>query len=354
VATQISSIYSAMLKPSEKLTSVVQQLGFASASSMIKEKGFRQSLILLSDAVGGSEDALAKMLGRKEALVGALALLGGQSDEYKRKLDEMQGAAGATNDAYRKQTEGINAQGKAWERTKARFVVFAQRMGDKLLPVLGRLFDRFEPWLERLEKMDDATLSWWMNWISVHTAIGPVLGVIGSLASKMAWLTQITRASNLATQAMTASTATMGNTMSGNVGKVKGMSRAMKGLAALGVVAVGVEFAIMAKQLSEQHSQTQADVQDELRNAIRHSRQILGRKGGTTFEERTAALARLQAAKGAAPGSLISAEGAAGVAASALGLAEHPMVRVQKNISRTDRGNRTVTGKPASTQNSRT
>ncbi len=47
-------------------------------------------------------------------------------------------AAYSTDDAYRKQTEGINKQGHEWEKTKQRLVVFSQRLGDKLIPILDR------------------------------------------------------------------------------------------------------------------------------------------------------------------------------------------------------------------------
>jgi hypothetical protein len=73
VSTQLASIYSAFLKPTEKLTAASRKLGFETASAMLRELGLRDSLIALQKETKGSESELAKMLKRKEALVKANA-----------------------------------------------------------------------------------------------------------------------------------------------------------------------------------------------------------------------------------------------------------------------------------------
>lgn len=190
VSTQLASVYSAFLKPSEKMTEVAKKLGFETAGAMMKSLGFRKSLLALSDAVDGNEGKLAKMLKRKEALVAALALLGGQSDVYTEKLKQMEDASTATDDAFQKQTEGINAQGHSWEQTKRRLEVFAQRLGDKLLPILGKLLDKLEPVLKYLENMSDETMESWIQfgkWVGILAVatkgLSGFLGIVDSLGS---------------------------------------------------------------------------------------------------------------------------------------------------------------------------
>jgi TP901 family phage tail tape measure protein len=195
VSTQLASIYSAILKPTEKMTDAAKKAGFESASQMVKTIGLRKSLIAMNDAVGGSEDKLAKLLKRKEALVAALALLGGQSDVYTEKLGEMQKASGATREAYQKQTEGINKQGFEWEKTKQRMIVFSQRLGDKLLPVLGRLLDKLEPVLELIEKMDEETMDSWIafgKWIAIMAVATKALSVLLGVAEGLGTLRNLT------------------------------------------------------------------------------------------------------------------------------------------------------------------
>jgi TP901 family phage tail tape measure protein len=190
VSTQLASVYSAFLKPSEKMTEAAKKLGFETAGAMMKSLGFRKSLLALNDAVDGNEGKLAKMLKRKEALVGALALLGGQSDKYVEKLNAMEEAVGATDEAFQKQTEGINKQGHSWEKTKRRLEVFAQRAGDKLLPILGKILDKLEPFLKYLENMSEETMESWIQfgkWVAILAvatkSLSGLLGVVETIGS---------------------------------------------------------------------------------------------------------------------------------------------------------------------------
>ena len=225
VSTQMASAMSAMLKPSNLLTKTVKKLGYDSASAMMKQEGFYNTLVKLNNASGGlketqkaikklgyssvesmvkelgfeqatekltetlgtSDDALAKMLKRKEGLIATLALLGGQSDTYKKKNQEMTKAIlkglSATDEAYKEQMEGINKTGKQFEKTKARLMVFAQRIGDRLLPIMERLFDRIEPWLKKLEKLDDKTLDFYLKIAGFAMVAGPAIKTVGGLAS---------------------------------------------------------------------------------------------------------------------------------------------------------------------------
>jgi hypothetical protein len=188
VSTQLASVYSAFLKPSEKMTAAAKKNGFATASQMMKTLGFRKSLIALNKEAKGNEAVLAKMFGRKEALVGALALLGGQSDEYTRKLGEMEKAIGSTDEAYRLQTEGINEQGHEWEKTKRRMEDFAITIGDKLLPVLDRLLDAIEPLLTGLEQMDEDDLNLTLSILGVTAVIGPLITAVKGLYGALLFL----------------------------------------------------------------------------------------------------------------------------------------------------------------------
>jgi hypothetical protein len=151
---------------------------------------------MLDKAVDGSSEAMAKLLKRKEANILATLLLGGQAKNYEKILGEMENAVGATDDAYRRQTEGINEQGHSWEKTKQRMVVFSQRLGDKLLPVLGRLLDKLEPVLEYIEKMDEETMDSWIafgKWITILAvgtkALSGFLGVVEGIGTLRALTT---------------------------------------------------------------------------------------------------------------------------------------------------------------------
>jgi hypothetical protein len=141
VSTQLASIYSAFMKPTEKLTKIAKKHGYESGVAMLKEKGLAESIKVLSKETDGNETKLAKLLKRKEALVAVLALAGGQADTYEQKLAALRDTTGSTDEAFKAQTTGINAQGQAWKKATQLADVFSQKLGDSLAPALSNVVD---------------------------------------------------------------------------------------------------------------------------------------------------------------------------------------------------------------------
>ena len=181
VSTQLASVMSAMAKPTDDLTKIVKKYGFDSATSMVKTIGLSKSLTLLNHATGGNADKISKLLGRKEALVAMLALTGGQADVLKQKMAAMGNVAGATDQAFKAQTEGINKVGFQYEQSKQRIFKMAVAIGDKLLPVVEKLLRRLEPWLEKLTKIDDETIDAALAFGEFALKVGLVTSALGKI-----------------------------------------------------------------------------------------------------------------------------------------------------------------------------
>lgn len=330
VSTQLASVYAAFLKPTEKMTEAAQKFGFETASAMMKSVGLRQALInlnksagfteetlgkqmakaaqkagyasfkamvdaeglttawdKLTDSTGIADSALAKMLSRKEALVATMALLGGQSDVYIQKLNEMEKASGATDEAFRKQTEGINKQGHGWEKTKQRLLVFSQRAGDKLLPVLDRLLDKLEPVLKYIENMSDETLESWMQfgkWVAILAVatkgLSGFLGVIEGIGA----LKNLTMGLQAATTGMA--------TMTTKANAAKGAMLGFKVAGVASALAVGTAIGTMLNDIFfAPHAKARAKKEETLEEASFQARQV-ARRG--TLEQKEEALSKLQ------------------------------------------------------------
>lgn len=283
VSTQLRSVLKSMLKPGEDVTKAVKSMGFASASAMVKQIGLRESLIRLGAASGGpeklqkavkklgfanydamvnavgheeaarrlgsqlqkSDSVLAKMFPDMEGLVAALALLGGQSGNFEDKLRSMNSTLGATSEAYAEADSGINKTGRSFEKLKARAVVFAQRVGDKLLPILERLFTKIDPLLTKLEKMDDATLEWGLKLAGVALAAGPTLSVVGRLTTGLLKLTQIGSQAG-AFAGISSGLGGIGASANTAMGKVSGLSKALGLLGKVGLVGEAAAIGVAA------------------------------------------------------------------------------------------------------------
>jgi TP901 family phage tail tape measure protein len=73
-ATQMKAAMISLLNPNKTLADALEAVGITSGSAMLKEYGLAASLDIVSQAVGGSQDAMTKALGSSEALQAAVAL----------------------------------------------------------------------------------------------------------------------------------------------------------------------------------------------------------------------------------------------------------------------------------------
>jgi TP901 family phage tail tape measure protein len=253
VVTQLASIYSAFMNPSEEMDKALKKINrdhreynFTTIQSMVKTLGFKKSIELLGKEAGGSEEKLFAMFRRKEAILGILPLISSQSDNYTKKVAAMGDAAGATDEAFRKQTEGINAAGFQMEQAKQRVVVLAQRFGDRLLPILIRVLDVGEEVADWLDKVDDKTMD---SAISVGKFVAEVILLVNAL-----------RAVNATSNVALALFSGIGPAASGSVAGVSALSAAVKSLAGwIGLAILAYEGLKTASDIWDQQSQPAVD-----------------------------------------------------------------------------------------------
>lgn len=106
--TQLRAAVTSLLNPNETLNRLLQSMGMESGSAMLEQYGLAESLGMISTALGGSSDAMARALGSTEALQGAIALtqdgFSSFADTYKSGLE------GVTEQARGVQLESIEAK----------------------------------------------------------------------------------------------------------------------------------------------------------------------------------------------------------------------------------------------------
>lgn len=139
VATQYRGVLAALLNPTEDLNKLIKQQGFESGQAMLQQKGLVGTMQTVIDAADRSGQPLTKYISSIEAVPLALALAGPQAENFAAKQAELAKAAGTTDVAFREQAEGVNSAGFKWQQMEQRMIVFAQRVGDKLMPALERL-----------------------------------------------------------------------------------------------------------------------------------------------------------------------------------------------------------------------
>jgi len=196
VSTQFSAVLKAMIKPTKEMGIAIEDLGMGNAEAIIQTLGFRGALEALVAQTDGSQESVAALFGRAEALNAVFSLLGPQSETFTEKLGAMGTAAGATGIAFKEQTEGVNAAGFAWEQVKVQVSVLAQRLGDALGPALLNIVENYiKPliaylgsWVDWFTTLDSSIQTFIIAVAGVAAALGPVLVAIGFMLTNLAAL----------------------------------------------------------------------------------------------------------------------------------------------------------------------
>lgn len=195
VSTQMRAVLASMLKPTKEMETAIAALGFSSSSAMVEQLGMVGAMNALIGTTDGSEKSVGKLFGSVEGLSAVFALTGGQADTFTSKLAAMEQASGATDEAFREQTEGVNAAGFAWEQFKARLQVTMQKLGDTAIPILMNTAEAMKPLLDKVMgavdwfgKLPQPVQTVGVVLAGLMVAAAPVLLMVGTMASGVAAL----------------------------------------------------------------------------------------------------------------------------------------------------------------------
>lgn len=187
--TSLSAVMTAMLKPTREGEIALSQLGMSydDLRKQVKDKGLATVLTDLSVKFGDNKEAMADVFGRVEALRNVMATAGQQADTYAEVLGHITDASGVLNGAF-DAMKGTQIQ--TWNELSASVSVMAIKMGDQLAPALAQMMTAAKPvldWLikavEWFAKLPAPVQSTAIALAAVAAAIGPILMVIGSLAT---------------------------------------------------------------------------------------------------------------------------------------------------------------------------
>lgn len=154
--TQLNAIMSSMLQPSKEASKLAQQLGIDWSVAGLKGKGLAGTLADMIDKTGGNQEQMAILLGDVRAIRGAFTLGADAGTEFTKELDIMQRSAGALDDAFSVQKQGLAFK---TEQLSAKWDNLATKGGTALVPVLDIILDRSLKVADGFDAIGDSTLS---------------------------------------------------------------------------------------------------------------------------------------------------------------------------------------------------
>jgi TP901 family phage tail tape measure protein len=186
VSTQYRGVLQSLSSPTKKMAELYKTLGVKNGEALLKQKGFAKTLQIITDEARRTNTPLQEYIGSIEGQTLAMALAGPQADTFREKLEQMGETAGATDQAFRSQTEGVNKVGVEWEKAKQRVAVAAQGMGDAIAPLVGSgvaAIVSLATIVERLatgfEALPDGAQAVALGFGAIAIAAGPLLVMTG-------------------------------------------------------------------------------------------------------------------------------------------------------------------------------
>lgn len=132
--TRIKAIMTALIQPSDALGVTMRQMGYNSAESMLKARGFQGSIDALARSTGGSKEKLAELFPNVRALGGVMALTGGNAKGAAADVQSLATTVGATKDALSQQKKSTSFK---FDQAKADAEALAIEVGGPLADALG-------------------------------------------------------------------------------------------------------------------------------------------------------------------------------------------------------------------------
>ncbi len=190
VSTALRASLVGLQNPSDAMSATLAQMGFNTGEAALETLGYKGTLDALLQQTGGNTNELIKLWDATESWAGIASIAGAQSGAFDEKLLEMKDSLDATGEAFREQTEGINASGFAWAQLKQQVIVAAQNLGDVLLPIVMRAGESLRPLLDMVlrgaewfGKLPVPVQTAGVMLAGLAAAAGPVLIVMGSLVT---------------------------------------------------------------------------------------------------------------------------------------------------------------------------
>lgn len=134
--TQLKAVIEGIMKPSTDATAEAKRLGISFDQATLKSKGLMGVLDSVAKSANYNAESFKKLFSSSEAFAGVSTLMGDGGGKLHDMLGELQGASGATDEAFKKMSETAAFAGA---QLKASLGVAVIRVGEIIMPFIGKL-----------------------------------------------------------------------------------------------------------------------------------------------------------------------------------------------------------------------
>jgi len=143
--TAMNGIIRVAAKGNKELDKAMKAKMGTTISDILETKGFTAALEALNEVTGGSTIMMQKLGIEQEAIQGLAVLAGSGINKFKSSLVEMNNAAGATDEAYKKMSDTFQFQSKKFLNVVNDVFI---EIGNKILPFLIEKMEGISQWVQ--------------------------------------------------------------------------------------------------------------------------------------------------------------------------------------------------------------
>lgn len=176
--TNINQAITAFIKPSKGMKAVLKELGFASGEQIINQKGFQGALEAVTNAAGGSKQAIGDMFGNVRAMRAVFGLTGNSAKAAGEDIKGMAHDTGRTAQVFKEQKKSFAFQ---WSSLKAELEVVGIEIGGVLIPIFRECAEVVKGLADHFMALSPSTQKAIVKAGLLLIALGPVLTVAGKI-----------------------------------------------------------------------------------------------------------------------------------------------------------------------------
>lgn len=177
--TGMKAAYSNILKPTSHAQKEAKKLGLEFNAAHLESVGWAKFMEEIKDKTGGNTESMAKLFGSVEALNSMTVLAGEGFGDFTNALNEMNKAAGLTQQSYEKMLTPAERWNIAMNKIKNAGI----QVGEKLLPVFERITSAVGEAADRFQGLSDEQLNTVIKIAGIAAAAGPAVIMFGNLVT---------------------------------------------------------------------------------------------------------------------------------------------------------------------------
>ena len=180
--TGLSGVMTGFVKPTEKSKKALASIGLTTEDlrKKVGKDGLQSTLVFLTEAFKGNDEALTGVFGNVRALSNVLGTAGAQGEAYADVLNNISNSTGIVDDGFANVSK---TSGFKFQQTLNSLRNAGIELGQALLPMVTKIADFITKAINSFKDLSSETKTTILTLTAIVAASGPIMSGIGFIAT---------------------------------------------------------------------------------------------------------------------------------------------------------------------------